>query len=248
LNTLNTFKHLNKYFKSGTGPPLIYLPGMEGTGKLFYRQEPELSARYTVACLPSRDHPPFTYSELIDDVMNVMNEEQVEKATIVAESFGGTVALQFAAQHPDRVERLVLINTFPYFRRRIRLHLGLILLPFTFIPLGNAVREFFYKLALGFEGVEKEDIAKLCECSFSHGYRTSRNRMQLVKDLDVRDQLAKITVPVTVIASARDKLIPSVKEAQWMVSHLPDAHVIVLDKHGHTPLVTSSFSLVSVLT
>ena len=221
---------------------------MEGTGKLFYRQEPELRAHYTVVCLPSRDHSYFTYEDLIDDVLNVMKEEQAEKATIVAESFGGTVALQFAAQHPERIERLVLINTFPYFRRRIRLHLGLILLPFTFIPLGNAIREFFYRVALGFEGVEKEDIAKLCECSFSHGYATSRNRMRLVKSLDVRDQLSKITVPVTIIASARDKLIPSVKEAQWMASHLPDARVIVLPEHGHTPLVTSSFSLLSVLT
>jgi pimeloyl-ACP methyl ester carboxylesterase len=221
---------------------------MEGTGKLFYRQEPELRAQYTVVCLPSRDHPPFTYPELISDVLNVMKEEQAEKATIVAESFGGTVALQFAAQHPERIERIVLINTFPYFRRRIRLHLGLILLPFTFIPLGNAIREFFYRMALGFEGVEKEDIAKLCECSFSHGYATSRNRMRLVKDLDVRDQLSKITAPVTIIASARDKLIPSVKEAQWMASHLLDTRVIVLPEHGHTPLVTSNFSLVSVLT
>lgn len=226
----------------------MYLPGMEGTGKLFYRQEPALREHYTVACLPSRDHPPFDYADLIGDVLNVLKEEQAAKATIVAESFGGTVALQFAIQHPELIDRLVLINTFPYFRRRIRLYLGLILLPFTFIPLGNAVREFFYKMALGFEGVQREDIAKLCECSFSHGYGTSRNRMRLVKGLDVRDQISKISVPVTMIASARDKLIPSVKEARWMASLLPDARVIILPEHGHTPLVTADFSLASVLT
>lgn len=221
---------------------------MEGTGKLFYRQEPSLREHYTVVALPSRDHSPFDYEDLIGDVLNVMKEEHAEKATIVAESFGGTVALQFALQHPERMERLVLINTFPYFRRRIRLHLGLILLPFTFIPLGNTIREFFYKVALGFEGVEKEDISKLCECSFSHGYATSRNRMQLVKGLDVRNQLSKMQVPVTIIASARDKLIPSVKEARWMASQLPNARVVILPEHGHTPLVTRTFSLLSVLT
>ena len=221
---------------------------MEGTGRLFYRQEPELSKHYTVVCLPLRDRAPFEYADLIEDVLNVLREERAEKATIVAESFGGTVALQFAAQYPERIERLVLINTFPYFRRRFRLRLGLILLPTTFVPLGNTIRKFFYKVALGFEGIEKEDVVKVCECSFSHGYATSHNRMRLVKDLDVRDQLSKITAPVTIVASARDKLIPSVKEAQWMASRLPDAHVIVLPEHGHTPLVTSSFSLLSVLT
>jgi pimeloyl-ACP methyl ester carboxylesterase len=53
---------------------------------------------------------------------------------------------------------------------------------------------------------------------------------------------------VTIIASARDKIVPSVKEARWMALQLPDARVIVLPEHGHTALLTSNFSLLSVLT
>src|SRR5687768_14064689 len=164
-------------------PLLIYLPGMEGTGKLFYRQEPLLSPHYTIVALPSRCDPPFDYDQLTSDVLKAIEETGANKAIIVAESFGGTVALQFALQHQDRVERLVLINTFPYFRRRWWLNLGIALLPLTFIPIGNAVRQFCYKTALGFEGVEKEDIQKVSKCTFAHGYATSRNRMRLIKDL-----------------------------------------------------------------
>jgi pimeloyl-ACP methyl ester carboxylesterase len=229
-------------------PLLVYLPGMEGTGKLFYRQEALLQPHFQVVSVPSRSTPPFHYDELLVDVLDAINSTSVEKATIVAESFGGTVALQFALQHQTRVERLILINTFPYFRRRIRLNLGIALLPLTFIRVGNAVREFFYRTALGFEGVEKEDIQKLCECSFAHGLSTSRMRLHLIQQIDVRHRLTEIHVPVTLIASARDKIVPSVQEARFMAEKLPDARVIVLPKHGHTPLITKDFSLLSVLT
>ena len=228
-------------------PLLLYLPGMEGTGKLLYRQEPELAAHYQVVSLPSRSATPFQYNELIQDVLEAINQHDAEKAIIVAESFGGTVALQFALEHQERVERLVLINTFPYFRRRFRMRLGLLLLPLTFQRFGNVVREFFYKTALAFEGVAKEDIAKVFECAFSHGYSTSRNRMRLMIDLDLRNRLSEIRVPVTLIASARDKIVPSVKEAQYMAERLQNAQVIVLPHHGHTPLITTTFSLASVL-
>jgi len=220
---------------------------MEGTGKLFFRQEPQLASRYTVVCLPSRHEPPFDYAGLINDVAAVLDAEGAQQATIVAESFGGTVALQFALQHQDRIHQLVLINTFPYFRRRIRLLLGQLLLPLTFIRLGNGVREWFYKLVLRMEDVDQAAASKLLECSFSHGLPTSKQRMSLIRSLDVRDRLPEIKVPVTLIASGRDKLTPSIKEARFMASQMPNARVVILPKHGHTPLVTESFSLASVL-
>ena len=226
---------------------MIYLPGMEGTGKLFYRQEPELSSHYKVVCLPSRSTPPFVYEDLIEDVYKVVESECAEKATIVAESFGGTVALQFALRHQDRVQEMILVNTFPYFRRRIRLRLGLLLLPLTFIPLGNVVREFFYKTALGFEGVPIEDRKKVCECSFSHGYATSKNRMKLIQSLDVREHLSEIRIPVTIVASVKDKMVPSENEARLMSKQMPNARVILLADHGHTPMITPTFSLLSVI-
>ena len=40
---------------TGTGPPLIYVPGMDGTGELFYRQVPALARRYRVATYRLRD-------------------------------------------------------------------------------------------------------------------------------------------------------------------------------------------------
>lgn len=220
---------------------------MEGSGKLFYKQEPTLAKKYTVVALPSRSVVPFTYEDLVGDVLTVIEQESAGKATIVGESFGGTVALQFALSHQDHTERLVLINTFPYFRQRKRLILGLLLLPLTFIKLGNAVREFCYRIAMGFEGIAKEDVNRLLQSSFIHGYTTSRQRMQLIRNLDIRDRLEEIKVPVTIIAAGRDKLVPSIGEAQFMASKMPNARVIELPNHGHTPLISKDFQLSDVI-
>jgi pimeloyl-ACP methyl ester carboxylesterase len=236
-----------QYFKSGSGPLLLYLPGMEGSGRLFYKQEPSLAKSHTVVTLPSRSVAPFNYEGLVQDVLSVLNQEQVDQAIIVGESFGGTVALQFTLEHQERVQRLVLINTFPYFRNRARLILGMLLLPLTFIKLGNAVRELCYRVAMGFEGIAKEDIDRLCESSFAHGYAVSRQRMQLIRNFDVRERLPEIVIPVTIIASGRDKLVPSIQEAHLMASRMRNARIVELPRHGHTPLISNDFLLSEVL-
>jgi len=56
------------------------------------------------------DSPP-TISEWADDVAVVMAAANSERAVLVGDIEGGLLAISFAAAHPDRVERLVLINS-----------------------------------------------------------------------------------------------------------------------------------------
>nr|WP_307812631.1 alpha/beta fold hydrolase [Phycicoccus sp. CSK15P-2] len=44
-----------------------------------------------------------------DDVVELLDHLRVERATVVGSSLGGRVALELAAEHPERVERLVLL-------------------------------------------------------------------------------------------------------------------------------------------
>src|SRR5688572_27885412 len=226
---------------------LLYLPGMEGTGKLFYRQEPELESKFKIVPVPFRSKLPFQYDDLVSDVLHVLDQEGNEQATIVGESFGGTVALQFALKHPSRVEQLVLVNTFSYYRPRIRLRLGMMLLPLAFHGLGKAAREFVYRISLMSEMVPREDVLKLFECAFSQGYSATQARMHLIRCIDLRNRLQEIQIPVTIVASGRDKVVPSVREARFMSERMNNARVVVLPKHGHTPMITPTFSLASII-
>src|SRR5437773_3723681 len=101
-----------QYRKTGSGAALIYVPGMEGSGELFFLQEPALARKFTVITTALTAQLPFDYESLCDDLLSVVREQSNGPVTLVAESFGGTIALQFALGHPELLNRLVLVNTF----------------------------------------------------------------------------------------------------------------------------------------
>jgi pimeloyl-ACP methyl ester carboxylesterase len=236
-----------KYNRVGEGPFIVYIPGLDGTGQLFARQTEQLKSEYTVITFPLRNEAPFSYSDLTNDVIKILDQEGIDKAIIVGESFGGTIALHFALEHQNRIERLILVNTFPFFRRRIRLKLARLLLPLAFIPIVRKGRDILARPVLLSELVDDKGIEVLLKHSWSHNYDTYVQRLKLISSLDLRSRLPEIKVPVTIVAAGRDKIIASLKEARFMADRIPNAQIHPLPKHGHACLLSGSFSIASIL-
>ena len=194
-----------------------------------------------------RNEAPFTYSDLVSDIVSILDEEKIQKAIIVGESFGGTIALHFALQHQDRIERLILVNTFPFFRRRLRLKLARLLLPLAFVPLVRKGRDILARPVLLSELVDQKGIEVFFKHSWTHNYETYVQRLKLIASLDMRSHLSVIKVPVTIVAAGRDKIVASMKEAQLMADRIPNAQIHFLPKHGHACLLSGSFSIASIL-
>lgn len=235
------------YNRIGEGPFIIYVAGLDGTGQLFVRQIEQLKSEFSVITFPLRNEAPFTYSDLTDDIANILDQEGIEKAIIVGESFGGTIALHFALQHQHRIERLILVNSFPFFRRRLLLKLAKVLLPLAFVPTVRKARDILARPVLLSELVDDKGIEVLLKHSWTHNYETYVQRLNLISSLDVRPRLSEITVPVTIVAAGRDKIVSSIKEANFMRELIPNAQVLTLPKHGHACLLSGSFSLKTLL-
>lgn len=101
------------YDDAGSGDPVLLLHPGVADRRVWQDQWDPLAARFRVIRCDLRGFgdtpiPPGRYSNS-DDVVALLDHLGVERAALVGSSFGGRVALEVAATHPDRVSRLVLL-------------------------------------------------------------------------------------------------------------------------------------------
>ena len=103
------------YIEKGQGEPLILLHGNGEDSSYFKRQIDEFSRKYHVYAIDTRGHgrtprgeAPFTIRQFAEDLLGFMDAHQIEKAHLLGFSDGGNIAMIFAIQHPERVDRLIL--------------------------------------------------------------------------------------------------------------------------------------------
>ena len=235
------------YQVEGSGHLLIHVAGLDGTGQLFFKQAPRLGLAYRVITFRSREHGRFTYEDLTDDLLAIIRDQGEQRATIVGESFGGTVALNFAVRYPRMVERLVVVNSFPRFRNRLTIKLGAKVASGVPFRMLWGVRRAASALGLLVDGVGRDDrrlFWRAIRTVSSDGYA---RRLQLIEALDLEARLSEIQAPTLFIAGDRDLLIPSVKEAYAMAARMPNARVKVIKGAGHVCLLGSRVRLDRIL-
>jgi aminoacrylate hydrolase len=231
----------------GHGEPIVLVSGMDGTGKLFYRQVPLLARSYRVATYALRDTA-ATMEELVADLAGVVEAvaSDTRRATIVGESFGGALALSFALTRPAQVARLVVLNSFPHFTPQIRLHLahaGLRALPWGAMSL---IRRLTAS-RLHSRHTHRAEIRRFLELTASASRDGYCNRLRVLTRYDVRHRLQDIRVPTLFLASEQDHLVPSVAQARYMAARVPGSTIRVLNGHGHICLIAPDIDLARIL-
>jgi pimeloyl-ACP methyl ester carboxylesterase len=105
----------------GTGPPLVLLAGLGSTGHAFESFAPLLQARFRVVAVTRRGfgasfRPPSGYDtpRLVADVLAVLDELHIARATVLGHSMGGAEAVWLAVHQPARVERVILLESYCY--------------------------------------------------------------------------------------------------------------------------------------
>ncbi len=233
--------------QTGDGEAVILVPGLDGTGRLFYRQTPLLARSYRVATYALRDDAE-TMDRLVADLAAVVDMvSPVERrAIIVGESFGGGLALSFALAHPTRVSALVVLNSFPFFAPQINLLLaiwGLRLLPWG----GMGVVRRLTASRLHSRHTHRREIRQFMTVTAEASRDGYINRLKLLRAYDVRERLIEVRVPTLFLASERDHLVPSVEQARYMAARVPGAVVRILAGHGHICLIAPDVDLHAIL-
>src|SRR5664279_4529793 len=109
--------HQIGYRRGGEGPVLLLLHGMAGSSLTWVPAMTLLQSDYTVLApdflghgaseKPLGDYSLGNFASAMRDFLNLLG---IDRATMVGQSWGGGVAMQFAYQFPERCERLVLVD------------------------------------------------------------------------------------------------------------------------------------------
>lgn len=103
----------------GEGDPIIILHGLFGMLDNWQSFAKSLAEHYMVYIIDQRDHGKsphtdnFDYPSLSEDLKQFMESQWIYGATIIGHSMGGKVAMQFAAEYEDMVNRLIVVDIGP---------------------------------------------------------------------------------------------------------------------------------------
>src|SRR5439155_11036844 len=106
------------YGQRGDGPAVVLLHGLGGTGEAIWKNlAPELARDFQVAVPDLRGagvspKPPGPYSlqDFVDDLRSFVERLELAPAALAGHSLGGSIVLEYAAQHPDDVSAVVAIG------------------------------------------------------------------------------------------------------------------------------------------
>lgn len=108
------------HYKSiGTGPPLIILHGLFGMLDNLRTMARMMEEKYQCIQVDLRNHgkspddEEMNYRAMSDDVLELMDDLKMNVASILGHSMGGKVAMQFALSHPERVDKLIVVDISP---------------------------------------------------------------------------------------------------------------------------------------
>lgn len=124
----------------GSGPPLLLLHGFPQTHLMWRDVAPLLARRFSVVCAdlpgygrsgcpsPAPDHAPHAKRAMARALVKLMGELGFSHFSVAGHDRGGRVAYRMALDHPDRVERVAVLDVIPtetvWTRADARLALG----------------------------------------------------------------------------------------------------------------------------
>jgi pimeloyl-ACP methyl ester carboxylesterase len=263
--------HRVTYTEAGSGPLVVLLHGIAGSGHTWDPVVPALAEHVHVvapdllghgeSAKPRGDYSLGAYASGVRDLLTALGHDA---ATVVGHSLGGGVAMQFAYQFPERCERLVLVDSgglgrevTPVLRaaalpgaewvlpviahRRVLDAIRAVGGAASRVPLPVPLRPALAEIARGYASLVDTEA----RAAFVHTVRGVIDvRGQRV---DASDRLYLATeLPTLVVWGGRDSFIP-VSHAAHFASLVPTARLEVFEKAGHFPHVDEPARFARVL-
>lgn len=248
---------VNVHYKTwGEGEPIFILLHGFGASQFSWREVTEPFSQFGTVI--AYDRPAFGLTERplewegespygpqaqVSIVIGLMDALKVEKAILVGNSAGGTVSMQVALQHPERVEALILVDAAVYAGGGAPSWVRPILKTPQMNHVGPLVARQLQAQGVEFIKTAWHDPSKITQDIFD-GYQKPLQTANWDKALwqltvaseesGLVERLAEITMPTLVITGDDDRIVPT-EQSLRLADELPNAELQVIAQSGHLP-------------
>jgi pimeloyl-ACP methyl ester carboxylesterase len=107
------------YRQFGQGRPVIILHGLFGLSDNWVSIGKRIATQFAVYIPDLRNHgqsahsPAMNYQAMADDLLEFIEDQKLENVILIGHSMGGKVAMNFALDHPNLLNQLVVIDISP---------------------------------------------------------------------------------------------------------------------------------------
>ena len=209
-------------FDVGSGPPVVLLHGLAGSARWWRHNLPALQQGHRVVAidLPGFGTTPrghrLDLHTIAAQLATAMDGLGIERAHVVGHSMGGLIACSLAADHADRVDRLVLVDA-------------------ALLSLGRTASQFVFGPFRTLSKTAPSLLPILLQDGFSAGpIRLTQAAIQLWR-ADLRTKLPLIGAPTLVVWGDHDGICPPAI-GRAIVDLVPDARLAIIAGAGHNPM------------
>ena len=231
-----------RYLEAGSGPVVILLHGLGGDASNWASTVGPLSQKYRVI-VPDQigfgrsDKPMINYrvGTLVDFLDGLCKELKIERASLVGNSLGGWTAAAYTLAHPEKVERLVLVDAAGFaitgdLDPRVLNGLN----PSTRDAVKQVMSLVFYNKQL-YANDAAIDLLFARKMTAGDGYTIQRFIDSITRGEDVLDnRLANIKQPTLIIWGREDGLTPLAMGERFK-KEISGSELFIIEKCGHVP-------------
>jgi pimeloyl-ACP methyl ester carboxylesterase len=233
------------YLEAGSGPEVILLHGLGGDNGNWRMTLPALASNFHVYApdqigFGQSDKPLINYrvATLVDFLNAFYKKLGITKATLVGNSLGGWVAMNFALQYPDKVNRLVLVDSAGYSFKRTggvaparEVLLGLI--PSSLAGTKQLMAIVFHNKAFSSDAVAEQVFTE--HLRKNDGYTINSFVDSILRGEDFVDgKLGALKAPTLIVWGRDDMLVP-LASGKALAEDIAGSQTVVLDDCGHVP-------------
>ncbi len=242
---------INMYYEiHGQGEPLVMICGASSTTDAYSMLIPTYSAEYKLILFDNRgagktDKPdiPYTIRMIAGDMAGLLSAIGIESVYVYGPSMGGVIAQEFALRYPQRVKKLVLINTTCGNRhgipltpsKRFNRELRSMMTP-------EEVGEETLRLCVTDDYIERHpDIAKMLKEDMTRNSGLSYamfRQAEAIQEYDSYDRLNQISAPTLILAGDADRAVPF-GNSKILAAKIKGAELVIFKNAGHVLIEAS---------